>query len=56
MSSIITISDVSKAYHIGTARQEANLRETIMSALRSPLRQMRYRMTRLEISVGGDES
>lgn len=42
MSPIITISNVSKAYHIGLAQRETNLRETIMSALRSPLKQLRY--------------
>ena len=53
MKPIITISNVSKAYHIGTARQETNLRETLMSALRSPLRQLRYQ--RGEFADGGED-
>jgi lipopolysaccharide transport system ATP-binding protein len=53
MSPIITISKVSKAYHIGTAQRESNLRETIMGALRSPLKQLRYR--RGEFADGGED-
>ncbi len=39
--SAITIQNVSKAYRIGVKPGDANLRETIMTALRSPLKRLR---------------
>lgn len=41
MSPVISIDGVSKAYRIGTQADDANLRETIMSVLRSPLKRLR---------------
>jgi lipopolysaccharide transport system ATP-binding protein len=41
MSPIITIENLSKAYRIGLAESSANLRETLMSAVRSPLKRLR---------------
>ncbi|HRK30874.1 MAG TPA: polysaccharide ABC transporter ATP-binding protein [Tepidisphaeraceae bacterium] len=37
----ISIKNVSKAYRIGAKTEDANLRETIMSALRSPMQRLR---------------
>ena len=49
---VITSRGISKAYHLGVREQHHDLRETIMSALRTPLKRLRKFNEELRTALG----